>query len=87
MAEVKLRLVFNLKTGKKDIYVDYESDSDSLPIEHEEAHRKIVDQLIEKDIVKAGEVGDLVVNRGQGTAAPSPREEEQPPEQQAEGNR
>jgi len=63
MAEINIRLVFNLETGKKDIFVDFESDPDALPFEHEEAHRDIVRQLIGQNVVAEGEVGEVVISR------------------------
>lgn len=63
MAEINIRLVFNLETGKRDIYVDFESDPDALPFEHEEAHRDIVRQLVGQNVVAEGEVGQVVISR------------------------
>ena len=31
-------------TGKREIVIDYTSDSDALPIEHEEEHRQLAEQ-------------------------------------------
>jgi hypothetical protein len=33
--------------GKRGIIVNYESDVDALPIEHEDEHRRLVDKVIE----------------------------------------
>lgn len=63
MAEINIRLIYNLETGKKDIYIDFESDSDALPIEHEEAHRGIVEQLIGQKVITEQEAGEVVVRR------------------------
>ena len=49
MAEITLRLRFNLETGKKDIYIDFVSDDDSLPMEHEQDHREIVEDRVADD--------------------------------------
>lgn len=83
MAEINIRLIYNLETGKKDIYIDFESDSDALPIEHEEAHRGIVEQLIGQKVLTEQEAGEVVVRR----VEPEPRvqqdtEETTGPEQQ-----
>jgi hypothetical protein len=41
MAELTLRLVVDPVTGRREIVVDYRSDPDALPEEHEEAHRRL----------------------------------------------
>ena len=41
MAELTLRLVVDPATGRREIVVEYRSDPDALPEEHEEAHRRI----------------------------------------------
>ena len=71
MPEVTIRLIPDPETGKKNIIIEYESDSDSLPHEHEEEHRVLIDKLIEGGVVKAEEIGKVVVAReqGQGVAA------------------
>ena len=85
MAEICIRLIYNLETGKKDIYVDFESDADVLPFEHEEAHRDIVRQLIGKNVLSEGEAGEVVVNRVEPQrTGPEPQEESPPADQQAE---
>ena len=63
MAEITIRLVYNLETGKKDIFIDYESDGDALPVEHEREHRQIVAELLGKGVLEADEVGDVQVQR------------------------
>ena len=63
MANVIIKLVRDGKTGKRTVVVSYESDADALPMEHEEEHRRLVDQLIQKGIAKAGDA--IVVDRGQ----------------------
>jgi hypothetical protein len=86
MAEVTIRLIYNLETGKKDIYIDYESDADALPLEHEQQHRQIVEKLLGKGILKPAEVGDVKVGRVAPEKTP-PQQEQLPPqrEKQAEG--
>lgn len=71
MAEMIIRLRINPVTGKKDILVDLHSDSDSLPIEHEQQHAALVDKLIHKGLVKATEVGEIVVDRENKEGAPA----------------
>ena len=69
MAEMTIRLRVNPETGKKDIVVALRSDDDALPHEHEQQHRQLVDKLIEGGLVSAGEVGDVVVEREDESAA------------------
>jgi hypothetical protein len=63
LAEVSIRLVYNLETGRKDIYIDYESDSDALPIEHEREHKVIIEKLLGKGILTEDELGEVRVTR------------------------
>lgn len=78
MADIMIRLVFNRETGKKDIVIDYESDDDALPIEHEKRHRQIVEELLGKGILEPNEVGDVKVGRGK-TATPPDEERDSTP--------
>ena len=63
MAEMTIRLRVNPETGKKDIIVALDSDDDSLPHEHEQLHRQLVEKLIHGGLIGAGEVGALVIER------------------------
>ncbi len=63
MAEVTIRLIVDPDTKKKNIEISYRSDEDALPIEHEDAHREIVDKLIEGGTLKAAELGKIIVKR------------------------
>ena len=63
MADVILRLEIDPSTGKKNITIDYGSDEDALPMEHEEDHRRIVDRLIEGGTLRAAELGTIRVHR------------------------
>ena len=85
MAELTIRLRCDPQTGKRDIVVQLHSDADALPQEHEQLHRELVDKLVNGGILKAGEVGKLVVEREpeKGAAAELPVGEPIPPERQA----
>jgi hypothetical protein len=63
MARMTISLRCDPVTGKKDIVVKLHSDPDALPMEHEQQHRALVDRLIEGGIVKATEVGKVIVER------------------------
>ncbi len=70
MAEMTIRLRTDPNTGKKDIVVSLESDEDSLPHEHEQMHRALVEKLIGAGLVKAEELGQVVVEREEGVEEP-----------------
>jgi len=63
MAEMTIRLIPDPTTGKKNIVISLRSDEDALPHEHEQMHRRLVDKLIEGGLVKAGELGQITVER------------------------
>ena len=63
MAELEIRLSVDAKTGKKNVVISYHSDSDALPMEHEQEHRRIVDALIQGGALQASELGEIVVER------------------------
>ena len=72
MPEMTIRLQRDPETGKQNIIIKLRSDEDALPHEHEQQHRALVDKLIDGGIVKAGEVGNIIVEREEKTAAPEP---------------
>ena len=80
MATLILRLETDPATKKKNIWIKYESDSDALPMEHEEAHKKLVEALIAGGKVKAEDVGTIRIEReGQVTVVKEPEKKEEPP--------
>jgi hypothetical protein len=76
MATLIVRLEVDPATKKKHVIIKYESDSDALPMEHEEQHKKLVDALISSGAVKPGELGDIKIER----EAPPPLAGEKQPE-------
>jgi len=70
MPEVTLQLRINPQTGKKDIIIAMRSDEDALPHEHEQQHRALVDKVINGGLLKAEELGKIVVERVQEEKAP-----------------
>ncbi len=71
MATLILRLDIDPTTKKKNVWVKYESDSDALPIEHEEQHKKIVEALLADGTIKPDELGTIRIDReGQGAVTP-----------------
>jgi hypothetical protein len=63
MAEMTIRLRCDPVTGKKDVIIALRTDEDALPHEHEQRHRALVDKLIQGGLLKAGELGQIVVER------------------------
>lgn len=72
MAEMTIRLRIDPNTGKKDIVIALQSDADALPHEHEERHRRLVEKLIEGGVLKAAEVGQIIVERVEEEPQPAP---------------
>lgn len=69
MPHVTIRLQVDPVTRKKNVVVSYESDSGALPMEHEDEHKRLVDQLIAGGALKAQELGKIIVDRPQEQAA------------------
>ena len=84
MAEMTIRLRRDPQTGKQNIIVKLRSDEDALPHEHEQMHRALVDKLINGGILKAGEEGNLIIEREEETAAPEPQRTAPEPQRQAQ---
>lgn len=63
MAEMTIRLRCDPATGKKDIIVSLRSDEELMPHEHEERHRALVEKLIGSGLLKAAELGKVVIER------------------------
>jgi hypothetical protein len=64
MADLILRLRVDPATGKRELVIDYTSDADALPIEHEDAHRQLAGKLVE------GGLGSAKVEVTRETAEP-----------------
>ena len=70
MPEAIITLRTDPRTGRKTVVVQYQSDEDALPMEHESAHRQLVDQLLNGGALNAAEIGDIIIERlaDEGTA-------------------
>ena len=68
MPEVILRLVVDAKTGRRQVVVDYQSEADALPIEHEDAHRKLAGKVVHGGLRS----GLVEVSREEAEAASGP---------------
>jgi hypothetical protein len=69
MAEITIRFRHNKTTGKRELVIHLESDSDVLGHEHERDHRRLVEQLIGQPLDADD---DIVVERGATTATGAP---------------
>ncbi len=72
MPQVTIRLRCDPVTGKKDIIISMQSDTDALPHEHEQQHRAIVEKVLEGGLVKASELGQIIVEREEEEGAATP---------------
>jgi len=71
MAEMTIRLIPDPATGKKNIVIALRSDEDALPHEHEQMHRALVEKLVNGGLLKAEEVGQIVVEREEEEKVPA----------------
>ena len=84
MPEMTIQLRRDPQTGKQNIIVKLRSDEDALPHEHEQMHRALVDKLISGGILKAGEEGNLIIEREEETATPQSQRSTSEPQRQAQ---
>jgi hypothetical protein len=71
MARMIIQLRTDALSGKQNILVKLDSDPDALPIEHEQLHRRLIEQLIGKGLA-AEDIGTITIDRetaSQPTAA------------------
>ena len=62
MAELTIILRRDPQSGKQNIVVKLDSDPDSLPIEHEQLHKRLIEKLVGKGI-KAEDLGEVIIER------------------------
>ena len=87
MATLILRLDIDPHTKKKNVWVKLDSDSDALPMEHEEQHKRIVEALLANGGLKAEDLGTITIEReGQG-AAVKEEKKEVPAQRESVGNK
>lgn len=63
MPEMTIRMIPDPTTGKKNIIISLRGDEDTLPHEHEQAHRAIVDKVLGKAKIHATEIGQITIER------------------------
>ncbi len=71
MAQLTIVLRRDPQSGKQNIIVKLDSDADSLPIEHEQLHRTLVEKLVGKGI-PAEDLGEIVIER-EPVSQPAPK--------------
>ncbi|HEV8324199.1 MAG TPA: hypothetical protein VG389_21455 [Myxococcota bacterium] len=54
MASARIRFRFDVATGKQELVIEYESEGDALPREHEAAHRALVEELRRRGVLHGG---------------------------------
>ena len=52
MGDIVIRLRGNITTGEREVVVEYESDDDMTPLEHEQRHRAIIEQLMLQGVIE-----------------------------------
>ena len=65
MADLTLRLRVDPVTGRRELVIDYTSDADALPMEHEEEHRRLAEKVVEGGLRS----GKVAVSRASDEAA------------------
>jgi hypothetical protein len=68
VAELVLRLRVDPVTGRRELVIDYASDSDAIPLEHEDEHRRLAAAVVEGGLAS----GRIAVARGPDPAAADP---------------
>jgi hypothetical protein len=71
MADLVLRLRVDPVTGKRELVIDYTSDADALPIEHEQTHRELADRVVDGGL-RSGKLDvarEVAAAAGEGDAA------------------
>jgi len=82
MAEMTILLRRDKTTGKQNIIVKLDSDPDALPVEHEQLHRKLLQQLLGKGI-DAEDLGEVIIERDSEGQPTINTGESEPAEKQA----
>jgi FtsH ternary system domain X3-analog len=84
MAEMIIMLRRDPNTGKQNIIVKLDSDPDALPMEHEQMHRKLVQELTG---VKIEDQGEVIVERVPEAQPNEPTNSPNEPQKRKEGQK
>ncbi|MCO4781112.1 MAG: hypothetical protein KC646_02215 [Candidatus Cloacimonetes bacterium] len=63
MSKITLTLKKNTTNGKQELLIDYESDGDALPFEHEEDHKELVNKILESNGLNLSDIDGIQLNR------------------------
>lgn len=84
MAQMTIALRRDPDTGRHTIIVKLDSEADALPMEHEQLHRSLVEQLIGRG-VPADSLGGLIIEREAAHPPAARPNETNPPQRAAQG--
>jgi hypothetical protein len=70
MAELVLRIRVDPATGRRELVIDYASDADALPMEHEEEHRRLAGQVVDGGLA-SGKVAVTRASEAPAVEAPA----------------
>jgi len=84
MAEMIIMLRRDPNTGKQNIIIKLDSDSDALPHEHEQMHRKLVEKVTG---LKPEDFGEVIVERESEAQPNQPTTTPNEPQKQKTGNK
>ena len=85
MATMTIMLRRDPNTGKQNIIVKLDSDPDSLPIEHEQQHRRLVKDLVGSTI-DPDDMGEIIIEREPEAQPNQPVATPTEPKKQKAGN-
>jgi hypothetical protein len=86
MGEINISFKMNLKTGLKDIVIEYDSDDELMRHEHEKKHRDIVKELVGEGLLNPDELGNVTVERVKSRQEGEQSNEQSEGETQASAN-
>ncbi|MCK6511627.1 hypothetical protein L6R29_16860 [Myxococcota bacterium] len=56
MGEIKISYIHDPETGRRELWVDYESANDWMPAEHERRHKEILRQLVDRGAIDPSQI-------------------------------
>ena len=61
MGEIKISYLHDPKSGRRELWIDYESAADWMDAEHERRHKAIVRQLIDRGALDPSQIDRIYV--------------------------
>ena len=65
MARLILRLFYDPRRARRDIVIDLASDADTVPFEHEQQHKSLLDRIVNGGTFAAARDGRVVIDRAE----------------------